>query len=181
MGRPHPRLAAAASGRRPTAHASDQTAAAVSNDLHHHRRRPPLPFQRRQPVVLHHNSMSALRPNQRERASSRAGATGGPPTSHPNGILNGIIDPTKTGKYPVILSDTLRGGTQTDVFTAVRCELSSRSTLTIVSQMQDTTQSRKTLGIHPSFRLNETDRQTRSQTITNPSNHRQTQRPPRRG
>ncbi|ROT34757.1 hypothetical protein SODALDRAFT_321414 [Sodiomyces alkalinus F11] len=63
--------------------------------------------------------MSALRPNQRERAPSRAGAAG-PPTSQPNGILNGIIDPTKTGQYPVILSDTLLGGTQTDVFTAVQ-------------------------------------------------------------
>ncbi|KAF9879422.1 ell-associated factor [Colletotrichum karsti] len=48
----------------------------------------------------------ALRPNHREKALPKAG--------------NGLIDPTKTGKYPVILSDTLLGRTQKDVFTAVR-------------------------------------------------------------
>ncbi|KAF4929371.1 hypothetical protein CGCVW01_v001456 [Colletotrichum viniferum] len=52
--------------------------------------------------------MSALRPNHREKAAPKGGA------------LNGLIDPTKTGKYPVILSDTLLGRTQKDVFTAVR-------------------------------------------------------------
>lgn len=53
--------------------------------------------------------MSALRPNHREKAAPKGGT------------LNGLIDPTKTGKYPVILSDTLLGRTQKDVFTAVRC------------------------------------------------------------
>ncbi|KAK2032974.1 hypothetical protein LX32DRAFT_140324 [Colletotrichum zoysiae] len=52
--------------------------------------------------------MSALRPNHREKAASKSGAA------------NGLIDPTKTGKYPVILSDTLLGRTQKEVFTAVR-------------------------------------------------------------
>lgn len=52
--------------------------------------------------------MSALRPNHREKAAPKAAG-------------NGLIDPTKTGKYPVILSDTLLGRTQKDVFTAVRC------------------------------------------------------------
>ncbi|KAL0937557.1 ell-associated factor [Colletotrichum truncatum] len=53
--------------------------------------------------------MSALRPNHREKAAPKASAAG-----------NGLIDPTKTGKYPVILSDTLLGRTQKEVFTAVR-------------------------------------------------------------
>ncbi|KAK1590880.1 RNA polymerase II transcription elongation factor-domain-containing protein [Colletotrichum navitas] len=52
--------------------------------------------------------MSALRPNHREKAAPKSGAA------------NGLIDPTKTGKYPVILSDTLLGRTQKEVFTAVR-------------------------------------------------------------
>ncbi|TIC96070.1 hypothetical protein CH35J_008695 [Colletotrichum higginsianum] len=52
--------------------------------------------------------MSALRPNHREKAAPKTGAA------------NGLIDPTKTGKYPVILSDTLLGRTQKEVFTAVR-------------------------------------------------------------
>ncbi|OLN96369.1 hypothetical protein CCHL11_00623 [Colletotrichum chlorophyti] len=51
--------------------------------------------------------MSALRPNHREKAAPKAA-----------GAANGLIDPTKTGKYPVILSDTLLGRTQKDVFTA---------------------------------------------------------------
>ncbi|EXF76756.1 ELL-associated factor [Colletotrichum fioriniae PJ7] len=50
--------------------------------------------------------MSALRPNHREKALPKN--------------LNGLIDPTKTGKYPVILSDTLLGRTQKEVFTSVR-------------------------------------------------------------
>ncbi|OHF03440.1 ELL-associated factor [Colletotrichum orchidophilum] len=50
--------------------------------------------------------MSALRPNHREKAVPKN--------------LNGLIDPTKTGKYPVILSDTLLGRTQKEVFTSVR-------------------------------------------------------------
>ncbi|KAK0381310.1 ELL-associated factor [Colletotrichum limetticola] len=48
--------------------------------------------------------MSALRPNHREKALPKN--------------LNGLIDPTKTGKYPVILSDTLLGRTQKEVFTS---------------------------------------------------------------
>ncbi|WYZ39287.1 hypothetical protein EsH8_III_001201 [Colletotrichum jinshuiense] len=53
--------------------------------------------------------MSALRPNHREKAVPKV-----------PGAVNGLIDPTKTGKYPVILSDTLLGRTQKEVFTAVR-------------------------------------------------------------
>ncbi|KAF6799479.1 ELL-associated factor [Colletotrichum sojae] len=49
----------------------------------------------------------ALRPNHREKALPKGLAAG-----------NGLIDPTKTGKYPVILSDTLLGRTQKEVFTA---------------------------------------------------------------
>ncbi|TDZ34237.1 hypothetical protein C8035_v009683 [Colletotrichum spinosum] len=52
--------------------------------------------------------MSALRPNHREKAAPKAGG------------VNGLIDPTKTGKYPVILSEHLMGRTQADVFTSVR-------------------------------------------------------------
>ncbi|KAH6697539.1 ELL-associated factor [Plectosphaerella plurivora] len=57
--------------------------------------------------------MSALRPNQREKAASKNGAVSA-------ALLNGLVDPTKTGKYPVLLSDTLLGRTQKDVFTGVR-------------------------------------------------------------
>lgn len=56
--------------------------------------------------------MSALRPNYREKKSGNAD----------NALINGLVDPTKTGKYPVLLSDTLLGRTQKDVFTSVRCE-----------------------------------------------------------
>ncbi|KAH6888127.1 RNA polymerase II transcription elongation factor-domain-containing protein [Thelonectria olida] len=34
--------------------------------------------------------------------------------------MAGLIDPTKTGKYPVILGDSLRGKTVNEVFTAIR-------------------------------------------------------------
>lgn len=58
--------------------------------------------------------MSALRPNQREKAASKHGSAA-------SALLNGLVDPTRTGKYPVLLSDTLLGRTQKDVFTGVRC------------------------------------------------------------
>ncbi|KAM0273944.1 hypothetical protein ACHAQH_008116 [Verticillium albo-atrum] len=63
--------------------------------------------------------MSALRPNQREKAASKYGSSG-VAAGLANGIANGLIDPTKLGKYPVLLSDTLLGRTQKDVFTGVR-------------------------------------------------------------
>ncbi|KAG7126129.1 hypothetical protein HYQ44_001169 [Verticillium longisporum] len=63
--------------------------------------------------------MSALRPNQREKAASKHGSSG-IAAGLANGIANGLIDPTKLGKYPVLLSDTLLGRTQKDVFTGVR-------------------------------------------------------------
>ncbi|KAM0333444.1 hypothetical protein ACHAQA_002106 [Verticillium albo-atrum] len=63
--------------------------------------------------------MSALRPNQREKAASKHGSSG-IAAGLANGIANGLIDPTKLGKYPVLLSDTLLGRTQKDVFTSVR-------------------------------------------------------------
>ncbi|EEY14588.1 conserved hypothetical protein [Verticillium alfalfae VaMs.102] len=65
------------------------------------------------------STMSALRPNQREKAASKHGSSG-IAAGLANGIANGLIDPTKLGKYPVLLSDTLLGRTQKDVFTSVR-------------------------------------------------------------
>jgi hypothetical protein len=35
----------------------------------------------------------------------------------------GIVDPTKAGKYPVILSDALLGKASKETYTGVRCEL----------------------------------------------------------
>lgn len=35
--------------------------------------------------------------------------------------MAGLIDPTVTGSYPVILSDSLRGGPRDEIFTGVRC------------------------------------------------------------
>lgn len=37
----------------------------------------------------------------------------------------GVVDPTKLGKYPVILSDALRGESPKEILTAIRCELPS--------------------------------------------------------
>jgi hypothetical protein len=34
----------------------------------------------------------------------------------------GIIDPTKVGKYPVVLSDALLGKRSSEVYTGVRCK-----------------------------------------------------------
>lgn len=47
----------------------------------------------------------------------------------------GVVDPTKLGKYPVILSDALRGESPKEILTAIRCELPPRllpSILTIL-------------------------------------------------
>ena len=33
----------------------------------------------------------------------------------------GLIDPTKTGNYPVILGDGLLGKTSNEIFTGIRC------------------------------------------------------------
>lgn len=71
--------------------------------------------------------MSALRPNYREKKSGNAD----------NALVNGLVDPTKMGKYPVLLSDSLLGRTQKDVFTAVKCTL--RSLRPICSANTDTT------------------------------------------
>ncbi|KAL2757835.1 hypothetical protein ACRALDRAFT_1061124, partial [Sodiomyces alcalophilus JCM 7366] len=54
-----------------------------------------------------------------------------------------------TGKYPVILSDTLRGGTETDVFTAVRYnhkpqQLSSSDATTTPSKLKPATPGNET-------------------------------------
>jgi hypothetical protein len=35
------------------------------------------------------------------------------------------IDPTKPAKYPIILSDALRGKPATEIFTGIRCEFGS--------------------------------------------------------
>lgn len=35
--------------------------------------------------------------------------------------MSAIIDPTKAGKYPVVLSDALLGGPGKNVFTDMRC------------------------------------------------------------
>lgn len=34
----------------------------------------------------------------------------------------GLLDPTKAGKYPVILSDALLGKESSEVYTGVRCK-----------------------------------------------------------
>lgn len=34
----------------------------------------------------------------------------------------GVVDPTKLGKYPVILSDALLGQSPKEILTAIRCE-----------------------------------------------------------
>ncbi|KAH6646910.1 hypothetical protein BKA67DRAFT_580878 [Truncatella angustata] len=34
----------------------------------------------------------------------------------------GIVDPTKAGKYPVVLSDALLGKRSSEVYTGVRCK-----------------------------------------------------------
>jgi hypothetical protein len=34
----------------------------------------------------------------------------------------GLVDPTKAGRYPVVLSDALLGKKQGDVYTALRCK-----------------------------------------------------------
>lgn len=36
-------------------------------------------------------------------------------------IMAGLIDPTVTGKYPVVLGDNLLGKTSNEIFTGVRC------------------------------------------------------------
>jgi hypothetical protein len=33
-----------------------------------------------------------------------------------------LIDPTVTGKYPVVLGDSLLGRTSNEIFTGIRCE-----------------------------------------------------------
>lgn len=38
----------------------------------------------------------------------------------------GIVDPTKAGRYPVVLSDALLGKKSGEVYTGVRCKRSSR-------------------------------------------------------
>lgn len=38
-------------------------------------------------------------------------------------LAAGIVDPTKAGKYPVVLSDALLGKNPKEVFTGVRCKL----------------------------------------------------------
>jgi hypothetical protein len=35
----------------------------------------------------------------------------------------GLIDPTKTGNYPVILGDALLGKTSNEIFTGIKCML----------------------------------------------------------
>ncbi|KAH8886864.1 hypothetical protein GQ53DRAFT_750522 [Thozetella sp. PMI_491] len=42
------------------------------------------------------------------------------------------IDPTKPGKYPVILSDALLGKASKDAFTGVRCKFLAHSTLPLL-------------------------------------------------
>lgn len=39
-----------------------------------------------------------------------------------NAAAAGIVDPTKTGKYPVILSDALLGKSAKEIYTGVRCK-----------------------------------------------------------
>jgi hypothetical protein len=36
----------------------------------------------------------------------------------------GLIDPTKTGNYPVILGDALLGKTSNEIFTGIKCKFS---------------------------------------------------------
>lgn len=38
--------------------------------------------------------------------------------------MAGIVDPTKAGKYPVVLSDALLGKDPKEIFTGVRCKSS---------------------------------------------------------
>lgn len=65
----------------------------------------------------------ALRPNHREKATSAAASSrNGAVSGQTSALLNGLIDPTKTGKYPVLLSKALLEGTETDVFTGMRCK-----------------------------------------------------------
>jgi hypothetical protein len=37
-------------------------------------------------------------------------------------LVAGIVDPTKTGKYPVVLSDALMGKSSKEIYTGVKCE-----------------------------------------------------------
>ncbi len=42
--------------------------------------------------------------------------------------MAGLIDPTVTGKYPVVLGDNLLGKTSNEIFTGVRCTWPSTNT-----------------------------------------------------
>ena len=37
-------------------------------------------------------------------------------------LAPGMVDPTKAGKYPVILSDELLGKSSNDIYTGVQCK-----------------------------------------------------------
>jgi hypothetical protein len=45
-----------------------------------------------------------------------------PPRQQRTMAASGIVDPTKPGKYPVILSDALLGKPSKEAYTAIRCK-----------------------------------------------------------
>lgn len=46
-----------------------------------------------------------------------------PRQSAPKRVMAGLVDPTVTGNYPVILGDGLLGKTSHEIFTGVRCRI----------------------------------------------------------